>query len=112
MTMQVRILQPSKSATQSGRGKSTAWVIQPVLVTARTPEPLMGWVSAGDTFSELQNKLKFATAEAAIEFATQQGWVFEVEEPEQRKIKPRNYLDNFRTVRPQDEEKLATLPQK
>jgi len=105
--MQVRILRPAKSAMQSGRGKSKYWIIQPVLATPRTPDPLMGWISAGDPFSELQNKMKFASQEEAIAFATKQGWVYEVETSEQRQIKPRNYLDNFRTIRPQDEEKLA-----
>ncbi len=112
MSIQVRILQPAKSAMQSGRAKSGAWIIQPVLATARTPEPLMGWVSAGDTLSELQNQLHFATAEEAVAFAAKQGWGYEVETPAQRVIKPRNYLDNFRTVRPQDEEKQAAQAQK
>ncbi len=107
MAMNVRILQPAKSATQSGRGRSEKWLIQPVLATSRAPEPLMGWVSAGDTLSELQSSLRFSTAEEAVAFAMKQGWAYEVEVPQERQIKPRNYLDNFRTVRPQDEEKLA-----
>lgn len=106
--MKIRILQPAKSAMQSARGKSQGWIIQPVLPTARTPEPLMGWVSANDTASELLNRLSFATLQEAINFATRQGWDFNVEMPEQRKIKPRNYLDNFRTVRPEDEDKAVT----
>jgi hypothetical protein len=105
--MQVRIYQPAKSTMQSGRGKQHDWLAEPCLLTARTPEPLMGWVSAGDTFSELRNKLRFATKEEAVAFAVKQGWEYEVEEPEARQIKPRNYLDNFRYVRPQDEEHQA-----
>lgn len=107
MTMQVRIYQPTKSAMQSGRGKQKAWLVEPCLLTARTPEPLMGWASAGDTLGELRNKLRFATKDEAIIFAAKQGWEYEVEEPEERLIKPRNYLDNFRHVRPQDEERKA-----
>jgi hypothetical protein len=101
--MQVTILQPAPSATQSGKGKSNTWLIQPNLPTARLPEPLMGWSSAQDTISELQNRLRFATCAAAIAFAQQQGWEFTVAATAERVIKPRNYLDNFRIVRPQDE---------
>ncbi len=68
----------------------------------------MGWASAGDTLAELRNKLLFATRDEAIAFAAKQGWEYEVEEPEERVIKPRNYLDNFRYVRPQDEERKTT----
>ena len=112
MTTDVRILRPAKSAMQSGRGKSQDWVIQPVLLSARMPEQVMGWVSAGDTLSEMQNKLRFATLDEAKAFADKRGWVYEVEAPAERVIKPRNYLDNFRTVRPQDEEKLTQAGQK
>jgi hypothetical protein len=101
--MHVRILQPAKSTMQSGRGKRKGWVIQPVLPTLRAPEPLMGWVAAADTCSELNQRLRFNSCEAAINFAKQQGWDYSVIDPQQRQIMPRNYLDNFRTTRPQDE---------
>ncbi|MGB4100955.1 MAG: ETC complex I subunit [Alphaproteobacteria bacterium] len=105
--MQVRIYQPTQSAMQSGRGKQKDWLVEPCLLVARTPEPLMGWSSAGDTLAELRDKLRFATRAEAVAFAVKQGWSYEVEEPEERQVKPRNYLDNFRYVRPQDEERKA-----
>jgi hypothetical protein len=101
--MQVRILQPAKSTMQSGRGKSKAWLIQPVLPTARAPEALMGWVAAADSCSELHQRLRFNSCEAAVEFAQKQGWDYSVIAANERQIVPRNYLDNFRTTRPQDE---------
>ncbi|MEJ0063624.1 MAG: ETC complex I subunit [Alphaproteobacteria bacterium] len=104
--MQVRIYQPSKSAMQSGRGKTKfIWLIEPVLPTPRGPEPVMGWTSAGDTLSELRNQLRFATKEEAVAFALKRGWKCDIEALECRRIKPRNYLDNFRYIRPQDEER-------
>ncbi len=106
--MQFRILQPAKSASQSGRAGLKGWVILPVLATAREPEPLMGWIAAGDSLSELGGKLRFATQEEAIAFATRQGWSYTVEVPAERIVKPRNYLDNFRLVRPQDEERRVS----
>lgn len=106
--MRVRIYKPAKSAAQSGRAKTHEWLLEPELVTARTPEPLMGWVSAGDTFSELRGRLRFTNPEEAIGFAQRNGWEYILEEPTERRIRPRNYLDNFRIVRPEDEEKQKT----
>ena len=105
ISMRVRIYKPAKSAAQSGRAKSDAWLLEPELLTPRTPEPLMGWVSSGDTMSELKGRLKFRSAEEAMAFARRKGWEYLVEEPEERKSIPRNYLDNFKIVRPEDEER-------
>lgn len=87
--------------------RSQCWAIEPELITARTPEPLMGWTSAGDTLSELKYRLLFDTREEAVAFAERQGWDYAVAETKTRKITPRNYLDNFRWLRPQDEARGA-----
>jgi hypothetical protein len=105
----VRIYKPAKSAAQSGRGKTHEWLLEPELLTSRTPEPLMGWVSAGDTMSELRNRLRFCTKDEAISFAKRNIWEYVLEEPAERRICPRNYLDNFRIVRPQDEERKQAI---
>ena len=103
--MRVRIYQPTKTAMQSGRAKTKSWTIDPELPTPRAPEPLMGWVSAEDTLSMLRNRLYFATADEAMAFAKKNGWDAVVDMPAARKFKPRNYMDNFRVLRPQDEER-------
>lgn len=103
--MRVRIYKPAKSAMQSGRAKTSEWALEPEILTPRTPEPVMGWASSKDTLGELAYTMRFPIKEDAIAFATRQGWDFVVEEPAERRIKPRNYLDNFRATRPQDEEK-------
>lgn len=105
--MRVRIYQPCKSASQSGRAKSATWLVEPEITTARTPESLMGWISAGDTLGELKGRLQFDTREEAQAFAEKQGWECVVLLPKTRKVTPRNYLDNFRWVRPQDESRGA-----
>jgi hypothetical protein len=105
--MRVRIYQPAKTAMQSGRAGTHDWLLEPVLATPRMPEPLMGWVSAGDTLSELQRRLRFATREEAVAFAARNGWDYGVEETAERRVRPRNYLDNFRIVRPEDEERQS-----
>ena len=103
-SMRVRLYRPAKSAMQSGRGRSHTWLIEPELLTPRMPEPLMGWISADDTFSELRRRLQFNSCEEAMDFARRQGWEAVIEEPAERRVTPRNYLDNFRIVRPQDEQ--------
>lgn len=105
--MRVRIYRPSRTATQSGRARTHWWLVEPELPTPRVPEPLMGWTSAGDTLGELQGRLRFGTVEEAMLFAQRNGWEYYVAEPEERIVLPRTYLDNFRIVRPQDEERAA-----
>ena len=96
--MYVRIYQPARTATQSGRAKTHQWLVEPQLTTPRTPEPLMGWIRADDSLSALRNKLKFPTVDDAIAFAHHQGWEYYVEETATRCLVPRNYLDNFRII--------------
>ncbi len=103
--MRVRIHQPIKSAMQSGRAGTEEWRIDPEPHTPRTPEPLMGWVSADDTLGELTGRLRFRSPEEAVSFARRKGWDYVIEEPAERRVRPRNYLDNFRIVRPEDEER-------
>jgi len=93
--MKVRIYQPAKTAMQSGRAKDH-WLVEPDLQTARIPDPLMGWTSAGDTMNELQGKLKFTTAAEAVAFAQGKGWEYAISSVHERKITPKNYLDNFK----------------
>lgn len=93
--MHVRIYQPAKTAMQSGRAKTHVWLIEPELKTPRTPDPLMGWSSAGDTMVELLGKLKFASVDKAVDFATDKGWTYTVVPANERIVQPKNYLDNF-----------------
>lgn len=105
--MRVRIYKPAKSAAQSGMAKTEAWALEPVQATGREPEPLMGWLAAGDTFSGLQGVLRFTTRDEAVAFAQKQGWTYTVVDPAKRSVKPRSNLENFRIVRPQDEERVS-----
>lgn len=101
--MRARIYKPAKTAMQSGRGKTGEWMLEPELLTPRTPDPLMGWASAGDTFTELRDRLRFKSAEEAAAFAKKQGWDYTVVLPKERKITPRNYLDNFKWTKPDND---------
>ncbi len=94
-SLHVRILNPGKKTTQSGRGKESWWVIEPVLPTARTPNPVTGWIGAQDSLSTLRGALRFARAEDAIAFASRQGWSFDLSPAEKRRVVPKSFLDNF-----------------
>ena len=97
--MLVRIYQPAKTAMQSGRSKTKTWILEPDEASARAPDPLMGWISAGDTMGQL--RLKFDSKDDAIAFATKRGLAYVVQEAKTRTIKPKAYADNFASNRRQ-----------
>lgn len=99
--MNVKIYRPSKSTMQSGLAKTLYWVLEPELPTPRRPENLMGWTSSGDTLNQI--KLRFETLEEAIRFAESKRWGYTVLPVHDRKINPRNYVDNFKYVPPEDQ---------
>ena len=87
-----KIYIPTKSAMQSGFGKSEKWLLE---FKTKDPgkNPLMGWESSSDTLTEL--KLEFSTKELAINFAKKKKIEFEVIEPKKRKTLKKSYSDNF-----------------
>jgi len=91
--MPARIYQPPKNAMQSGRGKTHHWVLEFLPDTPRRPDPLMGWISGADTKAEV--RLTFPTREEAIAYADRAGLAYEVELPQERRVRPKAYADNF-----------------
>ena len=87
-----KIYIPTKSAMQSGLGKSDKWILE---FKTKDPgkNPLMGWESSTDTLSEL--KLEFSTKELAINYAKKKKIDFEIINPKKRKIVKKSYADNF-----------------
>ena len=87
-----KIYKPNKTAMQSGLGKTDKWILE--FETADpTKNPLMGWESSSDTYSEL--KLEFSTKELAINYAKKKKIDYEIIEPKKRKIVVKSYADNF-----------------
>ncbi len=87
-----KIYKPSKTAMQSGVKKFDKWIIE--FITEQTgTNPLMGWESSSDTYSEL--KLEFKNKILAIEYAKKNNIDFEVIEPKARKMIKKSYADNF-----------------
>jgi NADH dehydrogenase len=97
--MPARIYKPARNAMQSGVAKTKHWVLEHVAADAREVDPLMGWTSSSDT--QAQVKLHFATKEAALEYARENGIDAVVQDPQSRKpnIRPGGYGENFATKR-------------
>jgi hypothetical protein len=91
--MEARIYQPAKNVMQSGQGNTKKWVLEFEPTTAPKAEGLMGWTGGGSTMDQI--RMKFSTKEEAISFAERKGIAYQVIEPQKRKIKIRNYADNF-----------------
>lgn len=93
--MQVRIYRPAKTAMQSGKANSQAWVLEYEPAAPKKADALMGWLGSNDTTQQI--RLKFATKEEAVAYATRKGLNFQVTEPATKKPVPaKNYADNFR----------------
>ncbi|SFM57251.1 ETC complex I subunit [Shimia aestuarii] len=97
--MIARIYQPARTAMSSGTAKTKIWVLEYGPSEARDIDPLMGWTGSGDTQSQV--KMRFATKEAAVEYAREKGIEAQVMEPQKRKanIRPGGYGENFATNR-------------
>ena len=83
---------PNKNPMQSGLAKNDKWILE-FITKDPTKNPLMGWESSSDTFTEL--KLEFSSKELAINYAKKKNIDFELIEPRRRKIIKKSYADNF-----------------
>lgn len=92
--MSVRIYKPSKTAMQSGEGRTKEWVLEYDIFGQREIEPLMGWTTSTDTRQQV--RLVFPTKEDAIAYAVRQGLEYTVVEPTPRKPLRKSYADNFK----------------
>ena len=87
-----KIYIPTKSAMQSGKGKTNKWILE--FETQDTGiNPLMGWETSADTMSEV--KLEFDSKELAIHFAKENNIEYHIIEPQKSKIVKKSYTDNF-----------------
>ena len=77
---------------QSGPGKTDKWILE-YETNDPTNNPLMGWESSSDTYSEV--KLEFSTKELAINYAKKKKIDYLIIEPKKRKTVKKSYADNF-----------------
>ena len=82
---------PNKNPMQSGLSKNK-WILE-YKTEDPSKNPLMGWESSSDTYTEL--KLEFTTKELAITYAKKNKIDFEIIEPKERKVVKKSYADNF-----------------
>ena len=87
-----KIYIPNKNPMQSGNGKTDKWILE---YETKDPSnnPLMGWESSSDTYTEI--KLEFSSKELAINYAKKKKIDFEIIEPRKRKVVKKSYADNF-----------------
>lgn len=97
--MKARIFQPTKTAMQSGRAKTRAWVLEAEPTSGQRLDPLMGWAGSRGTAGQI--RMQFDTVEEAIAFADRHGIAYSVQQPKTRKIRPKAYADNFAYERKQ-----------
>ena len=91
--MAARIYKPAKNAMQQGMAPRD-WVLEYEPDTSLVIEPLMGWTSSADTRSQV--RLRFATKEEAVAFATRHGIAFRLEESQKTALRPKSYAENFK----------------
>ena len=77
---------------QSGLAKNDKWILE-FKTNNPTKNPLMGWESSSDTYSEL--KLQFSSKDLAINYAKKKKIEFQLIEPRKRKTVKKSYADNF-----------------
>jgi len=87
-----KIYIPNKSPMQSGLGKTDKWILE-FETKNPTKNPLMGWESSSDTYTEL--RLEFSSKENAINYAKKKKIDYEIIEPKKRKILKKSYANNF-----------------
>lgn len=92
--MNVKIFKPTKNAMQSGRGNASCWILEHEDHDLGGGESLMGWSESSDTLNQV--RLNFDSCDAAVAFAKKKGWDFTVLAANDRRVKPKNYSDNFK----------------
>ena len=87
------IFQPSKSAMQSGLGKSEKWCLSNSTANESFINSIFCWT--GSSNSEKNLTLFFDTLESAVRYAESKSFKFDVIEPKKRKIIKKSYSRNF-----------------
>ena len=77
---------------QSGLAKNDKWILE-FKTDDPTRNPLMGWESSNDTFSEL--KLEFSSKELAVNYAKKMKIDYEIIQPKKRNVVKKSYANNF-----------------
>jgi hypothetical protein len=92
--MKVKITNIAKNPMQSGLGKTKLWLLTNLEQDqSRSISKITGWTSSDNTKNQI--KLKFRRKEEALQYATDQGYEYIIEEPSGSEVKVKSYADNF-----------------
>ena len=91
--MLARIYRPAKTAMQSGKANTKAWILEFEPKAARRSDPLMGWTETGDMNGQVV--LQFETRDEAVRYADAHGIAFQLLDPKPVKRIIKAYADNF-----------------
>ena len=87
-----KIYRPNKSAMQSGLGKSDKWILE-FETKDPTKNPLMGWESSSDTYTELKLILSLKNLQSIIK---KKKLIMKLLNQKRKTVK-KSYADNFLT---------------
>ncbi len=91
--MLARIYRPAKTAMQSGKAKTTDWILEFEPASARRSDALMGWTQTTDLDGQIS--LTFETRDEAVAYAQKHGIAFRLQEQKEPKRILKAYADNF-----------------
>jgi hypothetical protein len=89
-----RISQIERKTTQSGKAQAGRWLLEFERVEGQRPDPLTGWNGSGDTRTQI--RLTFDSSDAAIVYATKNGFGYHLVPATPVPLKIQTYADNFR----------------
>jgi hypothetical protein len=95
--MLAKIYRPAKTAMQSGKAGQREWVLEYVPQDRRPTDPLMGWTGSVNTAEQV--RLSFESQEQAVAYAQAKNIPHQVLAPNERKVQPRSYGENFAFAR-------------
>lgn len=97
--MSAKIYCPAKTAMQSGKAKTKNWHLEFDSASPKQIDPVFGYTSSSDMKQQI--RLKFATKEAAVDYAKRNEIDYRVVEPKTAKRRSMTYSENFSYTRPQ-----------
>lgn len=89
-----RIIEEQRKTTQSGKARDGRWTLEYERQEPLRPDPLTGWAGSGDTNTQV--RLKFATKDEAVAYATRKGFDIHLVPAPPVSLKIQAYADNFR----------------
>jgi hypothetical protein len=89
-----RIIEEQRKTTQSGKARDGRWTLEYERQQPLRPDPLTGWAGSGDTNTQV--RLKFATKDEAVAYATRKGFDIHLVPAPPVSLKIQAYADNFR----------------